>query len=291
MQYTLENDYLNIEISPRGAELMSIIGKPDGYQYLWQGSPQIWGKRAPLLFPIVGHLNQGKYRYQGREYAMGLHGFASQMDFSSCEAGENSIVFSLCHNIATLSQYPFQFRLVVIYTLLEKRLTTMYRVENTEDQTLWFSIGGHPAFNCSLNQEGRKDCRLVFAKPETVNRLVNESGYLTGQAVPFLKDQNVVEVASLDFDGKTKVYPLKGLRSESVTLEDHNNGKTVRLGYAGFPFLGIWSPSNRAPLVCIEPWCGITATVGVEDVLNQKQGIQRLGAGGYFSCSYDMTFN
>jgi galactose mutarotase-like enzyme len=280
MQYTLENDYLNIEISPRGAELLSVIGKADGYQYLWQGNPQIWGKRAPLLFPIVGQLNQGKYLYQGREYSMGLHGFASQIDFSPCEAGEDSIMFSLCHNIDTFSQYPFQFRLAVIYTLLGKRLTTTYRVENMGDQTLWFSIGGHPAFNCSLNQEGRKDCRLV-----------NESGYLTGQAVPFLKDQNVVDVASLDFDGKTKVYPLKGLRSETVTLVDHNNGKTVRLGYAGFPFLGIWSPSNRAPLVCIEPWCGITATVGVEDVLNQKQGIQWLGAGGYFSCSYDMTFN
>lgn len=290
MQYTLENGYLKIEISPRGAELLSIIGKFDGYQYLWQGNPQIWGKRAPLLFPIVGHLNQGKYLYQGREYPMGLHGFASQMDFSPCEAGENSITFSLCHNIATLSQYPFQFRLAVIYTLLGKMLTTMYRVENTGDQTLWFSIGGHPAFNCSLNQEGRKACRLVFAKPETVNRLVNESGYLTGEEAPFLKDQNVVDVASLDFDGKTKVYPLKGLRSETVTLEDRHNGKTVRLGYAGFPFLGIWSPSNQAPFVCIEPWRGITGTAGVKDVLTQKQGIQRLDAGRYFSCSYDMTF-
>jgi hypothetical protein len=43
MQYTLENQFLKIEISPCGAELMSVIGKSDGYQYLWQGDPQIWG--------------------------------------------------------------------------------------------------------------------------------------------------------------------------------------------------------------------------------------------------------
>ncbi len=290
MQYRLENDHLQIEVSPRGAELMSIVGKSDGYQYLWQGDPQIWGKRAPLLFPIVGHLNQGKYLYQGREYPLDLHGFASKMNFCLCEVWENSITFSLSHDSTTLRQYPFEFRLSVTYALRGKTVSTAYRVENAGNQTLWFSIGGHPGFNCSLNPEGRKDCRLVFEKNETLNRLVNESGYLTGQEAPFLKNQNIVDVASLDFDGKTKVYPLKGLRSKTVTLEDLRNGKMVRVRFAGFPYLGIWSPSNPAPFLCIEPWHGITSTAGKVDQLHKKQGIQRLEAAGFFTCSYDLTF-
>jgi galactose mutarotase-like enzyme len=166
----------------------------------------------------------------------------------------------------------------------------VYRVENTGNQILWFSIGGHPGLNCSLNENGQKNCSLVFEKPETVYRLVNESGYLTGQKVPFLKDQNRINVASLDFDGKTKVYPLQGLRSETVTLENLNNSKIVKVRFAGFPYLGIWSPSNQAPFVCIEPWYGITSTAGAVDELDQKQGIQRLDAGDCFCCSYDMTF-
>ena len=290
MQYELENDCLKIEISQRGAELMSIIGKSDGYQYLWQGDPLIWGKRAPLLFPIIGHLNHGKYRYQGREYAMGLHGFASKMDFSLCQVGENSITFSLSHDNTTLNQYPFEFRLLVTYTLQKSMLTTAYWVENTGDQILWFSIGGHPGFNCSLNPEGRKNVRLVFEKVETISRFVNESGYLTGREAPFLKDQNVMDIASLDFDGKTKVYPLKSLRSASVALEDRGDGKTVTIRFAGFPYLGIWSPSNQAPFVCIEPWYGITATAGVDDELDKKQGIQELQAGTSFTCGYYIIF-
>lgn len=290
MHYILENEYLEVKINSQGAELMSIIGKSDEYQYLWQGDPQIWGKRAPLLFPIIGHLNQGKYLYQGREYSLGLHGFASKMDFNLDEVKTNVITFSLCHDNHTLSQYPFEFRLSVTYILREKMLNTVYRVENAGIQTLWFSIGGHPGLNCSLNPEKRKGCRLVFEKVETVSRLVNESGYLTGREAPFLIDQNKVDVTSLDFDGKTKVYPLKGLRSETVTLEDLCNGKKVKLKFAGFPYLGIWSPSNQAPFLCIEPWCGITATAGMIEVLNQKQGIEKLEAGDCFNRNYEMIF-
>lgn len=288
MYYTLENNFLKIEVNPQGAELMSVLDKFDGYQYLWQGDPSFWRSRAPVLFPIIGNLNGGTYRYQGKEYAMQRHGFASKMDFHLDEAGKESIAFCLNHDSLTLNQYPFEFKLWVTYTLHEKMLTTAFRVENTGNQRLWFSIGGHPGFNCSLNPEGRKDCRLVFEKVETVNRLVNESGYLTGGEEPFLKDQSLVDLAALDFDGKTKVYVLKSLRSERVTLEDRRNGKAVMIQFAGFSYLGIWSPSNKAPFVCIEPWYGITGTAGVDDVLNEKRGIQGLEKGNCFICSYDI---
>ncbi len=287
--YKLENDCLKIEISSKGAELMSVMGKTDGYQYLWQGDPQIWGKRSPLLFPIIGNLNQGKYLYRGKEYALGLHGFAAKMDFCPCEAGEKSVTFSLSHDSTTLREYPFEFRLLVTFTLQEKMLTTVYRVENTGNQTLWFSIGGHPGFNCSLTLDGRKNVGLVFEKVETVSRLVNESGYLTGREEPFLKGQNIVDVASLDFDGKKKVVALKGFTSENVIMEDRGNGKMVMVRMAGFPFLGIWSPTNQAPFLCIEPWYGITATFGVNEELDKKQGIQELQAGNNFTCGYDIV--
>lgn len=291
MGYLLENDFLEIEISPQGAELMSVVDKCDRYQYLWQGDPHIWDRRAPILFPIIGRLNQGKYRYQDREYTLGLHGFASKLDFHLSEIDQNLITFSLTYNSTTLIQYPFEFRLAVTYILQERTLTTEFRVENAGHQIMWFSIGGHPGFNCHLNPDGRKDSRLVFEKPETVNRLVNESGFLTGNTAPFLQNQNTVDIASLDFDGKTKVYPLQGLRSETVTIEKLNDDKTVKVRFGGFPYLGIWSPSNRAPFLCIEPWHGITSVLGAEEDLSQKLGILSLDAGECFSCGYDVTYD
>jgi galactose mutarotase-like enzyme len=289
VKYALENDFLKIEINTQGAELLSILGKSDGYQYIWQGDPVLWEYRAPVLFPIVGNLNQERYLYEGKEYSMQRHGFAAKMEFRQFESSENSMTFSLVHEGSTLCQYPFKFQLLVTYTLQDEMLTIAYRVENTDRKTIWFSIGGHPGFNCSLKPEGQKDCRLVFEKNETVSRLVNELGYLTGREELFLNDQNTIDLASVDFDGKTKVSILKGLRSESITLEDKGSGKKVQVRFAGFPYLGVWSPSNRAPFVCIEPWYGITCTAGVEDVLDRKLGIQRLEAGECFACSYDIV--
>lgn len=290
MKYTLENDFLKIDIDSRGAEISGIMEKSKGYQYLWQGDPVFWENRAPVLFPVVGHLNNCKYLFEGKEYHMGLHGFAKTMEFDMVRKDADTITFSLSNNSSTLASYPFEFRLSIGYSLRERTLAIEYRVENTGIKTMWFSIGGHPAFNCSMNPEGRKDGCLFFEKRETVNRIVNELGCLTGSEEPFLIDQNSIDLASIDFDGKSKVYIMQGLQSECVTLADGTNGKKVRLNFSGFPYLGIWSPSNAAPFVCIEPWYGITYTAGKTDVLEKKRGIQRLEAGKSFICSYEIIF-
>ena len=56
--FTLENDQLRITVSPRGAELQEICHKANGLQYLWGGDPAFWGKKSPVLVPIVGTLKK-----------------------------------------------------------------------------------------------------------------------------------------------------------------------------------------------------------------------------------------
>ena len=48
----LSNDILTVEVSAHGAELQSI--RKGDVEYLWQGDPAFWGRRSPVLFPIVG---------------------------------------------------------------------------------------------------------------------------------------------------------------------------------------------------------------------------------------------
>lgn len=50
---TIKNDKLKVEVSEHGAELQSIKDN-GGEEYLWQGDPAYWGRRSPILFPIVG---------------------------------------------------------------------------------------------------------------------------------------------------------------------------------------------------------------------------------------------
>ena len=48
----LQNEYLTVEVSDLGAELQS-IKDADDKEYLWQGDDKYWGRRSPILFPIV----------------------------------------------------------------------------------------------------------------------------------------------------------------------------------------------------------------------------------------------
>ncbi len=52
--YSIENQYLKIEVSSLGAELQSIFDKEMKQEVLWQGDKKYWGRRAPVLFPNVG---------------------------------------------------------------------------------------------------------------------------------------------------------------------------------------------------------------------------------------------
>ena len=59
--HTLQNDVLKITVAECGAELKSIIALADGTEYLFDGDPTWWKYSSPVLFPIVGKVNGGKY--------------------------------------------------------------------------------------------------------------------------------------------------------------------------------------------------------------------------------------
>ena len=82
----LKNAYISAEISLLGAELRS-LKSADGVEYLWQGDPKYWSGSAPVMFPWVGRLMDGRYRYRGETYEMGLHGFAWKSNFTCWSSG------------------------------------------------------------------------------------------------------------------------------------------------------------------------------------------------------------
>lgn len=55
MIYTIQNEFLTVRVEDLGAQLSSIQA-PDGTEYLWQGDPDIWARRAPILFPFIARL-------------------------------------------------------------------------------------------------------------------------------------------------------------------------------------------------------------------------------------------
>jgi len=148
--YQISNDQLTISISARGAELQSIYHRDNHQEYLWNGDPAFWGKKSPVLFPIVGGLKNGSYTFEGNTYPMGRHGFAREKDFTVTEQSAHQIRFTLHADEQTRAIYPFDFCFSILYSLKENMLTVSYEVDNTGDKTLWFSVGAHPAFAVPL---------------------------------------------------------------------------------------------------------------------------------------------
>ena len=103
MVYELKNEKLTVQFSDQGAEMLSLKSNQTGQEYLWQGDSKYWGRRSPILFPVVGRLIQDRYVYEGKEYPMSQHGFARDLEFEmiSCQP-ESEIWFERKSDAETL---------------------------------------------------------------------------------------------------------------------------------------------------------------------------------------------
>ena len=142
---TLQNEILTVEISEHGAELQSI--RNASAEYLWQGDPAYWGRRSPVLFPIVGSVWEKRYRVAGQEFELGQHGFARDMDFVLVSQTENEVRYRLESSEETLAKYPYPFVLEIAYKLHGNKVDVIWDVVNPSSEKIYFQIGAHPAFN------------------------------------------------------------------------------------------------------------------------------------------------
>lgn len=285
MVTTLENEFLRISIRNSGAELVSIKGVKDQKEYLWQGDPEYWPRRAPVLFPIVGKLRNNCYHLDGQTYTLPQHGLARNRMFDLESSSLDSAVYMLPASNETRKVYPFDFELMIKYELKEKTLFVIYTVLNKGTQALPFSIGGHPGFNVQLyDGEQFSDYYLEFKDPETENRYLLDDGLFSGDTEPILEQQRFLELSHKLFEKDAIV--LKDIESEEVQLKSKNSPYHLRFSFPGFPYFGIWSTVKPAPFVCLEPWFGLADRSDSEGDLFQKEGVQIINPGKQFTCSY-----
>lgn len=154
---TLKNTALTLNISLHGAELTSIRDS-FGREFLWQADPAFWKRHSPVLFPIVGSLWDKHFRVNGREYEMGQHGFARDMDFRLVSEREDEMWFELNSSPETLAKYPYEFTLRIGYRLEANKIHVMWEVSGDDSQTIWFQIGAHPAFYLPRFVYGGSSC-------------------------------------------------------------------------------------------------------------------------------------
>ena len=284
----LENDILKIQVNTKGAELDSIYHKKHSLQYLWNGDPAFWAKKSPVLFPIVGTLKNDEYYFESNSYKLGRHGFAREKEFEVGEQSANTLQLSLLSDNDTMKHFPFSFRFDVVYTLDEDALAVTYNIYNADNKTIFFSVGGHPAFKVPLVVNlSYDDYYLEFDQPENAARWpISKDGLIEIQPVKLLENSKRISLSKSLFQQDALVF--KELRSNRISLKSGKDSHGIDFNFDGFPFLGIWAAKN-ADFVCIEPWCGIADSVNTDQQLNHKEGINVLGTGEIFSRTWRVT--
>lgn len=287
---TIKNEKLAVTIAAHGAELSSIYDKANDRELVWQADPAFWNRHAPVLFPNVGKYYGGHFTYNGTDYPMGQHGFARDTEFEQAASGENFVTYRLCADEESKKVYPFDFVLEITHRLNGNRLTVEWNVKNTDDKEMYFTIGGHPAFNVNvLPDTDFEDYSLVFK--EGTEKLFYvlldaESGTAIGDKVYELELTDSKYALKKDmFDKDALVFDGGQIEWAALALPD---GKPyIALESKGFPNFGIWSKPG-APYVCLEPWCGRCDNKGFEGEISEKPGIIALKAGETFKKSYDI---
>ena len=282
---------LKIQTKKLGAELTSI--QHNGKEMLFQGAQVLdsngniyWKRQAPILFPIVGQLKNSTTQIEDKACQMSQHGFARDMDFEEILKTETKHHYILKYNEETFKKYPYKFELHVIYGITEDTLTVTYKVKNIDNKTIYFGLGGHPAFNCDYSNN---EYEIVFnKKEENVEFFKLKDGLIDTEKAENIIQDNKIYLKENTFDNDAVI--MKNLKSNKVTLQNRKtNHKILEFDFSEFPYLALWSKKG-APFVCIEPWQNTADKIDGTQIYKDKENIIELPEDKKFECKYSIKF-
>ncbi len=273
---SLSNSFLTVTISTLGAELQSILDY-QGREWLWQGNPEVWGKRAPLLFPFVGRLKENTYTYQEASYSMEIHGFAKTSEFIPTQISSTKVSFSLSSTESSKSSYPFDFELVITYFLEGTQCIKTHYITNLGNHDMYYELGGHDGFNLNFYPEDSfQDYTVELPSLTAISPYhFDERALLLPKSgnIPLVNNKLSLNFTELGLD----CFVLDGLPEQCVTLVDSRGKQRLCLQFPDFPVLVLWAPIHpNPPFLCIEPWSSLPDCTFVGKDITDKIYIRKL---------------
>ncbi|MDO5833801.1 MAG: aldose 1-epimerase family protein [Lachnospiraceae bacterium] len=270
MIYTLRNSEMEVQVSSKGGELVS-LRDAEQTEYIWIGDARYWKRHAPQLFPCIGRLTNNQYSMDGALHEMGQHGFLRDYELTKVEESDVSLHLQLQSDSSTRQLYDRAWTVDIFYTLFGKTLSVKFQVRNCDTRTMRFGYGIHPGFNVPLNPALRfEDYRLDFHETSIPKQMeLTERYTISGDMHDYaLEEDRYLPLQHSLFDHDAII--LKDM-PHTVTLGSKKDEKKVTVAFPDMPYLGIWhAPETDAPFVCIEPWSSLPSTDGVIDEFETK---------------------
>ncbi len=283
MLLTLTYGNTSAKIDTRGGQIVSFKGAK-GRETIWQADPAVWDQHAPLLFPICGAPKDGKVEIEGKSYAMPKHGFTrANPEMQIAAQGPDYVDLVLTDNEETRKVYPFAFAFHVTYSLFENGFRTQFVIENRDTRVMPMCVGGHPAFNCPMEDNASfDDYDVIFEENEDgcVDCVcVADGGVLDGtEILPFMHG-NVLPLNHDEIDKRDSLL-FSNLKSRWVRLVNRKTGYGLTLSFPKMEALAVWSPTRKfADFICLEPWHGMPAYKSESGKFEDKKFVTMLKPG------------
>jgi galactose mutarotase-like enzyme len=270
---TLKDGRASAEIALAGAEARA--WRVNGRELLWPGDPAIWDQISPILFPVVGWTRDGE-RVDGRQYALGLHGFAAAQTFAVEAQSPNAVRLTLRDNAETRAVYPFSFRLTLDYRLSDSALEMAMEVENSDSAPMPYACGLHPGFRWPFVDGSRQGYAIHFEKPERPEvPVLAPGGLIAPRSRPIPIEGSELKLTDELFarDALCFIDPA----SRSLRFVEPG-GAAIELALGGFPHFALWMRPG-APYLCLEAWTGYSDPEGFAGELKDKPGMRILARG------------
>jgi galactose mutarotase-like enzyme len=283
---TITSGSLTATIAHHGAELQSLKDS-GGREYMSDGNPAFWHGRAPLLFPIVGRLNEDRLRLNDAHYVMLKHGFARKSNFTLIDHTDDAAYFRLSDSAETRAQYPFAFELDAHFRLADATLHMTVTARNTGDTDLPFSFGYHPAFAWPLPGGGARAYHQICFEADEAAALcrLTPDGLILPDLVPTPVISNKIALADALFEQDALIWKTLASRRLSYGVPGQTR---LDIAFPDTDWLGIWTKPG-AGFVCIEPWAGSADPDGYVGNYRDKPGVMMLAPRGERQFRMDVT--
>ncbi len=286
MLFEIASKTMRVKIDTHGAEIKSIVQEGFG-EIVWQGKKALWDKSSPVLFPIVGKLQDDRYYYEGKEYKMPIHGFAMESEFEVVKHNGDRLELLLKPNTKMHAHYPFGFLFFVTFTVGIK-LTVSYKVINNGKKTMPIGFGAHTGFKLFFSENKKRTQQgIKFEQNESCKQLI------IGEKGLVIEEKNYCG-DTIDFEKEKLVgtaFVLKGVESQYVDLLTYASddiSKKIRVSFKGADYLAFWAKNVENGFVCIEPWAGCADyEIETGDIM-KKKGINLLQSNEEINLEYSI---
>lgn len=294
---TLDNEKIRISIAPeQGGELSGFEVKlgDDFQQLLYRANDykkqKGWRGKSLFLWPATGPTKKphqldnkyapGHYSVKGQDYSMPFHGFAGKIPWHVVSQDENRIQLRLESNDNTRKDYPFDFEILLTYTLLEHGVKLFHEVKSSANNTsdMPFSIGNHATFKAPFIKRSKLD-DFKFSSTCKKQMEYDQNNMPTGKAINTvfngislfnqLPERNAIPLTACQKYKNVSLIDPSGL---TVTIAQHSN-QTPSMPYVEY---NLWA-SRELGFISPEPW------IGAKNSLNSGIGLISLEPNGHWT--------